>query len=68
MIKVKDASGNELKGMLRNNNGALVSVDLMEYQSYKQKKQQVLDQETRIKKIESSIDDIKSLLNQLINK
>lgn len=68
MIKVKDNTGIELKGLARDRNGAIVSVDRSEYEAYRAKKQKALEQEQRIQNLESSIDDIKSLLVQLINK
>ena len=68
MIKVKDITGNEVKGIVRDRNGAIVSVDRSEYEAYRAKKQKALEQEQRIQKLESSIDEIKSLLVQLINK
>ena len=68
MIKVKDVAGNEVKGVARDRNGAIVSVDRAEYDAYQAKKLKAQTQESRLQALETGLSDIKSLLLELLNK
>lgn len=68
MIKVKDAAGNEVRGLARGANGAIVSVDRAEYDAYQAKKLKAQTQESRLQALETGLSDIKSLLLELLNK
>ncbi len=48
--------------------GAIVNTDMQGYQQYKKLQEQKIYQEKEIQKLRSDVDEIKSLLRELINR
>jgi len=77
MIRVKDENNNIINGLMKNEMGALIVSDVSEYNKYIQSKQQletinILKQDTlnisnELETIKEDINDIKNLLQTLIN-
>lgn len=56
-------------GMARDtNNNALISINKQKYEKYKQKLELKQTEKERIQNLESSVEEIKLLLQQLLNK
>lgn len=68
MIKVKDVDGKEVRGLYRDSNGSLVMNDEQLLQKYLAEKSMREKNQEKIKTLESEVSDLKSLVQQLLQK
>lgn len=66
MKKVKDPTGQEIRGIYRGSKGELIVSDAQALAKYKTLKTKMESDKSRILKLESELSEIKELLNKVL--
>lgn len=67
MKKVKDHTGQEIRGLYRGSRGELIVSDDQSFNRYKTLKTKVESDKARISNLETELSEIKELLNKILN-
>lgn len=66
MKKVKDHTGQEVRGIFRGPKGELIVSDIQSFNKYKTLKSKIEADKSRILKLESELSEIKELLQKVL--
>lgn len=67
MKKVKDNTGQEIRGLYRGSRGELIVIDAQSFNRYKTIKTKVESDKARISNLETELSEIKELLHKILN-